>query len=201
MRNSALPDGRRRDLRASFVCAEAFQKLAEQFIPRIAVDVKEGTHAPSAELGQLVASAVNLAFALELYLKTLLGQLQLRVPQHHNLRNLYDTLPQEVRDEIEKAYDEHWRSQWLGKHAAITVAKGPSDKPKWNDRRNESKDLAALLERSGNVFQTWRYIYEFTEPEDGAYQFHQFEYGLLLCACQSLRTVILERLPDPADIV
>lgn len=199
MQNSSFPE-RRRDIRASFVSAGAFQRLAEHYIPRIATDVKEGTYDPSAQLGHLVACAVNLAFALELYLKTLLGLLQLKIPQHHDLRNLYDALPEEAKSEIEKTYEESWRSQWLGKRAAITVAKGPSDRPTWKDYSSESKDLTALLERSRDVFQTWRYVYEFTEPKDEAYQFHQFEYGLLLCVCQSLRASIIDRLEEPPAV-
>ena len=186
-----------RDFRAGLVCAEAFQRLAEPFIGRIAGEVKEGTQDPSRELGDVVACAVNLAFALELYIKTLLVQLQLGVPKDHDLRKLYDALPQEVRADIEETYHTAWQSKWRGKRAAITIAKGARDAPTWTDYRGESKDLPALLERSRDVFHTWRYIFEFTQPEDGAYQFHQFEYGLLLCACNSLRAAITERLQQP----
>jgi HEPN domain-containing protein len=185
-----------RDPHAGLVCAEAFQRVAERLIGRIG-ELKEGTQDPCSGLGDVVACAVNLAFALELYLKTLLVQLQLEVPQRHDLRNLYDALPQEVKDNIEKAYDTAWRSQWYGKRAAITIAKGPRDEPTWTDYRNEAKDMGALLERSNDVFLAFRYIYEFTEPEDDAYQFHQFEYGLLLSACHSLRAAIIERLQEP----
>jgi len=55
-----------RDFRAGFVCAEAFQRMAEPFIGRIAREVDGGLQAPSSELGEVVASAVNLALVSEL---------------------------------------------------------------------------------------------------------------------------------------
>lgn len=183
-----------RDIRAGLVCAEAFQRLAELFIERIGEDVKAGAHEdPPRELGDLVGSATNLAFALELYLKTLLTQLDLTVPQDHDLRNQYDALPLEVRAQIEERYEKAW-PRWYGKRASITIAKGPRDEPNWNDYRNMSKELGELLGRSRDLFQSWRYIYEVTVPNDSSYQFHEFEYGLLLCACQAVRESIMERL-------
>ncbi len=186
-----------RDVRAGLVCAEAFQKLAEPFIERIATDLREGTQDhPSIEIGDLVACATNLAFALELYMKTLLAQLELTIPHTHDLRHLYDAIPHQVRTQIEHDYDDAWRSQWYGRRASITVAKGPLDQPAWNDYRKDSKQLGELLRRSCDLFQSWRYIYELTEPEDGAYQFHQFEYGLLLCACQAIRASVMTHLDE-----
>lgn len=176
-----------RDVRAGLVCADAFQRLAELFIGRIGTDVKEGRQDPSTEFGDLVACATNLSLALELYMKALITQLELTVPKDHDLRSLFDTLPQQVKTQIEEVYDKAWRSQWNGRRASITIAKGPYDEPPWSDYSNESKDLGALLQRSRDVFCSWRYIYEFTEPEGSPYQFHQFEYGLLLCACHAVK--------------
>lgn len=192
MANKARPE-RSHDFRAGLVCAEAFQRLAEPFVSRIARDVKEGLQNPSSDLGDLVACAANLAFALELYIKTLLAQLAMPVPSHHHLRQLYDALPQEIRADIGKAYDA-LRSQWHGKRAAVTIAKGPTDSPSWGEYRNVPMDLESLLERSSDLFQTWRYIYEVTIPEDSQYQFHQFEYGPLLCACDAVKAACTKRL-------
>jgi len=74
-----------RDARAALVCGEAFQRLAAGFIPRIGVIKETSAQAMSNELGDLVACATNLGFAIELYLKALLTQLDLPVPKSHNL--------------------------------------------------------------------------------------------------------------------
>jgi len=190
-----------RDFHACLVAAEAFWRLAEPFIARIAQDVKSGVQDPSRELGDLVASAANLGFALELYLKALLELLGATVPRDHDLGRLYRALPQEVRTEIEQRYDSTWRTQWSGKRASITVAKGPRDEPTWKDNRKEPKNLAPLLKRSKDLFQAWKYVFEFTQPGDNPYQYHQFEYGLLLCACEAIRSAIEQRVQqaDEAD--
>ena len=52
-------------------------------------------------MGDLVACATNLAFAVELYLKGLLTELGIGVPRDHNLWKLYDSMPQSVRMLIE----------------------------------------------------------------------------------------------------
>ena len=145
---------------------------------------------------RVVTRKFPLAFALELYLKTLLAQLDVQVPQHRDLSRLYEALPLSVREPIEATYDTGWRSRWHGKRASLTIAKGPPDSPIWNDYQSEPKDLANLLARSRDVFQSWRYIWEYTEPPQGLYQLHQFEYGLLLCACEAVRASIIRRLED-----
>ena len=184
-----------RDTSAALVCAEAFQRLTEPFLARIAEDVEEGTQSPARNIGDLVAAAANLAFAVELYIKTLLAELQINVPQTHDLGKLYAAIPQSVRDDIEKSYAAR-RKDWYGRRASITIAKGPANQPKWDDYRSKSNDVGAVLDRSGDVFSSWRYIYEFTEPGQGNYQFHHFEYGLLLSACHAIRAAINDRLQN-----
>jgi hypothetical protein len=194
------PPKRVRDTNAALVCAEAFQRVAVPFLPTIAHDVEEGTQSTPRDIGDLVVAAANLAFAVELYIKTLLAELQINVPRGHDLGKLYAEIPQSVRDEIEKSYAT-WRKDWYGRRASVTIAKGPAKQPKWDDYRSKSNDLGAVLDRSGDVFSSWRYIYEFTGPDQGNYQFHHFEYGLLLCACRAIRAAINDRLqnspPEP----
>jgi len=63
-----------RNSEEALVCGEAFQRLAEKLIPAIWT-VREGSyHVMPDEMGDLVACATNLAFAVELYLKGLLIQ-------------------------------------------------------------------------------------------------------------------------------
>jgi hypothetical protein len=197
-----------RNLKAAFVCAEAFQRLAEEFIPRIPLIKEKSSQAMSNELGDLVACATNIGFAIELYLKVLLMQQDLPVPQNHDLRTLYDALPQPVRALIESVYDtklpDHVRQ--LHGHASFTLVKGPLEEPPRDDYTKVSLALPDLLARSRNLFQSWRYIFEYSAPEDSPYQFHKFEYVPLRCAAEAMRVEITVRLhgmgeslpPNPA---
>ncbi len=194
------PPRRHRDTSAALLCAEAFQRIAEPFLPRIAGYREGDTQSPPPNIGDLVVCAANLAFAVELYIKTLLAEFQINVPQIHDLGKLYAEVPQPVRGEIQQSYAT-WRKDWYGRRASITIAKGPINPPEWDDHASQSNDLGAVLDRLGDVFTSWRYIYEFTEPDQGSYQFHRFEYGLLLSACHALRTSIDDRVQNsPPDI-
>jgi len=191
-----------RDAEAALACGEAFQKLAREFIPRISlIGVKPAKTFPY-ELGDLVACATNLGFAIELYIKALLTHLGLPVPQVHNLRHLYDSIPQPVREVIEGTYDAALLDQirQLYGRVSITLAKGPLEEPTWTQYDEVPLTLPDLLARSRDLFQSWRYIFEFSQPEDGSYQFHQFEYGLLWCAAEAIRIEITVRLGGTEEV-
>jgi hypothetical protein len=184
-----------RDAQAALVCGEAFQRLAAELIPRIGAIKEKSAQAMSNELGDLVACATNLGFAIELYLKALLTHLDLPVPQVHDLRALYDAIPQPVRALIEDVYDTKWPDQarQLRGRVSFTLARGPLEEPRWDDYK-VSPALPDLLARSRDLFQSWRYVFEFSQPEHSPYQFHQFEYGLLWCAAEALRVEVTVRL-------
>jgi len=184
------------EVQAALTCGEAFQRLAEELIPRIGSIKKESSQVMSNELGDLVTCATNLSFAIELYLKALLMFLDLKVPQVHNLRVLYDTIPQPIRELIESVYETAWPDQarQLRGRVSVTLAKGAREEPLWDDYAKESSALPDLLARSKNLFQSWRYIFEFRQPNDNSYQFHQFEYCLLWCAAEAFKAEIKVRL-------
>lgn len=183
------------EVQAAFTCGEAFQRVAEELIPEIGSIKERPSQAMSNELGDLVVCAANLAFAIELYLKSLLKLLDLNVPQTHNLRALYDSIPQSVRTIIEDVYDTKWPEQvrQLRGRVSFTLAKGPLEKPQWEDY-TVSPALPDLLARSKDLFQSWRYVFEFRQPNASAYQFHQFEYGLLWCVAEAIKVEIKVRL-------
>lgn len=185
-----------RDAYVALVCGEAFQRLAAEFIPSIGAIREASAQTISNELGNLVACATNMGFAIELYLKALLTQLDLQVPKSHNLRRLYDAIPTSVREVIESVYDTKWPEQvrQLRGRVSITLAKGPLDKPLWDDYTKVPLTLPDLLARSSDLFQSWRYMFEFSRPEGSPYQFHQFEYGLLWCAAEAIRVEATVRL-------
>ncbi len=75
---------------------------------------------------------------------------------------------------------------------SITIAKGPLKEPPWDDYTKVSPALPDVLARSKDLFKSWRYIFEFTQPEDSPYQFHQFEYGLLWCAAEAIHDTLAQ---------
>ncbi|MBM3118309.1 MAG: HEPN domain-containing protein [Chloroflexi bacterium] len=189
-----------RHAQAALVCGEAFQRLVAEFIPKIGVIKETSAQAMSNELGDLVACATNLGFAIELYLKALLIQLDLRVPQTHDLRTLYDKIPQPVRTVIQDVYGTKWPEQlrFLPYHR-VTLATGPLKEPQW-DVYKVSPSLPDLLARSKDIFQSWRYVFEYSQPEDSPYQFYHFEYGLLWCAAEAIRVEVMVRLHGTGDV-
>ena len=184
------------DLDAAIACAEAYLRLAEPALIRIK-DVEESKEPDSfsSSLSDSVAAATNLAFAIELYIKAILIVSKIDVPQGrdgHKLGTLYAKMPQHFRDVIEKSYEETRKKDWNGVYDSITLSIGQvlAGIPKWDDNRSESFDLQVLLNRSSDIFTSWRYIYEFKKPEEDRWQFHRLEYCLLLSACRAMRDTI-----------
>ena len=181
------------DYSAALDSADTFYALGTYFLPRVTPEIPEGTFrgAPPG-LGEMVGSATNLSFALELYIKALLIRLRLPVPHRHNLRTLYGGLPGRTRREIERRYDAFLRT--VPKHipAAISIAKGPATAPGWGDYSRVGHDLTSVLRRSHDTFDSWRYIFEYKPPPGVKYQSHQFEYLLLTLACQAIKGHIEE---------
>ncbi len=101
-----------------------------------------------------------------------------------------------VRALIEDVYNTKWPEQarQLRGRVSFTLAKGPLDEPQWDDYNKLPLALPDLLARSSDLFQSWRYMFEFSQPEDSPYQFHQFEYGLLWCAAEAVRVEVTVRL-------
>ena len=186
------------DRDAAVLCAEAFLRLAEPIVIRIGKDVPESTtqsrpFLPS--MGDVAAAATNLAFAIELYIKGILIASKIEPPtgrDGHNLGKLYAALPNHFKDVMERSYEETRKRDWNGRYPSITVAlrPEPANLPKWDDIRSQSLGLGPLLDRSSDIFSSWRYIYEFNNPGEGGWKSHRFEYGLLLSACHAMRDTI-----------
>lgn len=180
-----------RDLEAALVCGEAFYRLAERFIDSIpAVDAS--TKRPTDQIGDVVACATNLSLAAEVFLKALLGACDVPVPQTHDLRSLHAALPLHVQADVQERYTIEARSLRLPARASITFAKGPIDEPPWDDSHKDPTSIEKVFTRSKDLFISFRYIYEFTDPT--RYQYRTFEYRLLQLACLAVRSAVKSHL-------
>jgi hypothetical protein len=175
---------------AAVACADAFLRVAEPLLTKIPeLPESAQTHSFSPGMGEVAAAATNLGFAMELYIKSILFVSKIEVPQGrdgHDLAKLYALLPQCFRSVFDDRYVKTRRKDWGGKYHSITIALGPPGLPKWVDH-NESFDLEPLLARSSNIFNSWRYVYEFKKPEQDGYKYERFEYALLVSACRAMR--------------
>lgn len=88
-------------------------------------------------------SIVNSAFACEVFMKAILKFKQIEAPKAHKLRELYDKLPDELRERIKQkvscGYRDMWQT-WFG---------------------------SELIDQISNAFVDWRYIYEHDFRKDG----------------------------------
>jgi hypothetical protein len=190
MATTSFPSGAR-DPKAAALCAQAFRALAEPFIDRIPSEVPgASSETVPPRLGNLVSSATNLGLSIEICLKALRAQLALPIPRTHDLWELYKDLPQHVRSTVEADYDIGRQTLPRGTHLSVTLAKGPIAPPSWESYESLSMALPDLLQRTRELPVSWRYIYEFEEPQSGDYQFHRFEYRLLLLACDALEQAL-----------
>ena len=201
MRKKAILD-KNRDYRFAFQCADSFFNLAKPYLNKVGNDLNGGVVAASQDPGGLVSAATNLALALELYLKSLRMGLELSIPETHNLWTLYKSLPSNVKRLIEQNYNQTVEATPKEELKEIKVAYelGTADGPKvprFPKYENESKDVKAILKRSANAFQIWRYIYESIKPGE-RYYFIRLEYSHLILLCYSVREYIQEN--DPKNI-
>lgn len=181
---------------SAFVCGEAFQRSAENLIMEIWKIDEQPTNDMPKEIADVVVCATNLTFAIELYLKALLSHLELQVPKAHDLFSLYKTIPQPIRIIVEEVYESGCLEDKSNLPSySFTIALGQNGGiPEWNDGIKKSPCLPDLLERSKDLFQSWRYVCEINEHKNDFFQYHKFEYGLLRFAAEAIRVEVAVRL-------
>lgn len=135
------------------------------------------------QLGEIVACAVSLGFAVEVYLKTLLNGFGVPPPRTHSLNDLFSRLPDPGKRLAAVIYIEE-RSKKGSSTGAITLAVGGREVPSWGDSMTPPADIEAALGRVADVVVAWRYPFEVSIPADGNHQFRYLEYGSLLTCCE-----------------
>ena len=179
--------------------ADAFRAASRPFCEKVAkLRISEAVEEGRRDLGGMIASATNLAFAVELYMKALRIVNKQGPKWTHNLGKLYSDLPEKLRRSIEVTYeaapkpDVSLYATSLGisithKDASAeeraTIPRGPSD-----------ESILAVLERSSAVFENWRYLYDQGEP--GRVKRLPFEYHYLGIAADALREHVVRGLRE-----
>jgi hypothetical protein len=111
------------------------------------------TTVPNSPEAPVVAAVVNLAFALELYLKALIIlDHNCDLPHENKLHVLYGQLQVGTRTRITEIYDEMVARFRPSQEAAITKHPGWKGTLKW--------DINSVLIESNRAFEKWRYWYE-----------------------------------------
>lgn len=98
-------------------------------------------------------------------------------------------IPQETLVMIGEINNELMNELRSDLRGSITIAHGPRQSPA-PDYNMESNELGEVLKRSRNLFVSWRYMFEFSKPNDNEYQFREFEYSSLVFACEALKETI-----------
>lgn len=106
-----------------------------------------------------VPAVVNSAFACEVFLKLLLKMEQIEIKKKHQLEELFDQLPEQVKKDIQQST--------IHKYGAWTDVFGCN-----------------LLSQISDVFVEWRYNYEHDFRKDGTMK---IEIGFLVAFRNALR--------------
>jgi hypothetical protein len=171
--------------------ANAFRDCARPLCQKLGGLLPEAAvQAVDSDFGGTIASASNLAFAIELYMKALRMLNKLGPMNIHELSKLYLNLPKELRRAIETTYDAMPKiSAPYKQPKAVLVRISHKNAPE-SDRRDTPRwptdvSLHALLERNNNLFERWRYLWD--EGEPGKVKQAYYEYQCLEAAADALR--------------
>jgi hypothetical protein len=184
----------KRDYNISLMSARSFYQLAVPFLQKIGVD-QECHKKAVADLGGLISSATNMAFSIEMYLKTLRLMSGLSVPQTHDLWVLFKHLPEQLKNALSNQY-EHLKSLSPPEAIqALQILMTPTEKQNLKDdfdkndeKRRLDNSLKGVIKRNKSAFENWRYIYE-QEEMDRAYTLH-YDYVCLSLIVKSFETII-----------
>ncbi|GJM05747.1 MAG: hypothetical protein DHS20C09_17430 [marine bacterium B5-7] len=186
------------DINFAIVSADAFMVHSKYFLNRIGRDMNSAHENASKDLGGLVASATNLALAVEIYLKALWMLLGSPPPEDHNLWSLYKRLPdRKLKDAINKTFDEvNSNSGEQVSALEVAISTGPMNdeelkrvSDEWSERVSDT-DLKAVLKRSKDAFVTWRYLYE--QDSKSNTQIIRYEFERLQMLASVFRRYIVQ---------
>ncbi len=177
--------------------ADAFRTAARPFCERVTqLPTQEAMAEARKAMGTMIAAATNLAFAVELYMKALRIIYGLGPKRIHDLGQLYADFSSPLRRSIEATYEAVPKPD-VTRYAtslgiSITHKDAPLEERTAIPRGEPDESMRAVLERSSNVFETFRYLYD--EGEQGRVTRRPFEYHYLGVAADALRTHVVQGL-------
>ncbi len=177
-----------RDPDTAQYCARAFRQTALALLDAAPKGTGDGARQASPEaLGSIVCAATNLSLALELYLKA--AHIRARTGfnlKTHRLDTLFSNLPENERTDVSARYEALLKQVQDHQIQFIDLARGPVTTPAWQIGVRLRDGLVPMLERSRDVFRSWRYIFEIELPRASTHQVIRFEHSLMHIACEAL---------------
>lgn len=158
--------------------ADAFRALSRPFLDFVGTDMNICHERAVQNMGAMIASATSLALSVELYLKALRLLHGIKASHTHDLLALFDGLPETLRASIDRVYTQI-PSNPVGVASSLILGVILGQKkeipPSVPPKRPPDNSIRAVLERSKDAFQTWRYMHEQGELETSVefvYEFH-----------------------------
>jgi hypothetical protein len=146
----------------AFNVAQAFHAVALPTLTGLARGMQEGPEYAAKHPAEIAVAVTNLGFALELYLKAVRAWVGLESPETHDLWVLYKSLPVDVKQRIERLYEQDVATRdpntMFTMHAIVEQSPdGPSVVPKFPPTQPLLKDAPNLLRRAKSLAVSWRY--------------------------------------------
>ena len=185
--------------------ADSFRKGSQVLIDKIGKDTKIAIDIAANDVGGISVSATTLALSIELYLKGLISLVNTCVPRGHDLLSLYNALPNELRRSIEESYGKmELKGQTTKTHhpAELSLALRPdnvskkdqNESGKNNPHKKRDYSITSVLERSKDMFPTWRYLHEVKDGDSIVIYAYEFErLGLIADSLQDHLISLLKR--------
>ena len=185
------------------MAADGFRQTALLVSPR-SVWARSVSALGDAPLESLAVGAVNLSFALELYLKALLVHFGIAPSRTHRLRELFADLPPEVQERLHELYSERIEARPEGDDdysiCGLFASPDPDameKMPSWADEPNPP--LALLLDTHQDAFVQWRYAtFEMKAPEF-EFQFNFRAFTACIDVVRELAWTITDAMGERVD--
>jgi hypothetical protein len=173
--------------------ANAFREYSRPFCDKVrGFPPQQVKQVQDNDFGDLIASATNLAFAIELYIKAVRILHGLGPMRTHDLAALYASLPKTSRRRIQATYAATIQTLDPSPSPLVVVRIAHRDAPQDEARRTDKlpdnvSDVSfeRVLERSRDLFERWRYLYD--QGKHGTVVWLYYEYRWLEVAADALR--------------